>query len=231
MDKRDWKAFCALMEAVAESVCTKPKSEAGLLLIFNALKPYALETVQRAISAHLVSSEGMFFPTAAHIVKQIRGTEEERAGVAWRTFLKAVADYDCYESVRFASPAYHYAVGMLGGWERICKEFHCLSDREIDFRGKEFMRLYAIGERVASWTPKEGKVCVPAYLAGAFERENSLRGYVGAIPAPIEVATGRKLDRTALPSGGAVSQSQNDAGALVAGLAARKRESNGEGVK
>lgn len=222
MDKGDWKAFCALMSAAAESVCAKPKSEAGLMLIFNALKPFPLEVVQRAVSAHLVCSEGMFFPTAAHIVKQIRGTEEERAGVAWRTFLGAISNYDCYESVRFASPAYHYAIDMLGGWERVCREYHGLTDREIDFRGKEFMRLYAIGERVASWTRRDGKVSVPAYMAGAFERENSLRGYLDRVPAPIEVATGRRLDRAALSSGRPAGE--EDGAAIVNGLAARKRE-------
>ncbi len=220
MEQRDWKPFCALMEATAESLGAKPRSEAGLLIIFEALRPYPFEAVRAAVGKHLVSAEGKFFPTAAHIVQQIRGTEAERAELAWRRVVSAVSRRGCYDSVRFPEPAYHFAIRELGGWERLVSMVDAMTDREIEFFGQKFAKLYAAGERCASWTPTAGRECVPAYFQGSFERENRARGFLDAIPAPVDALTGEKLDRAAL-AGGTSGVSATAPHSAVASLASR----------
>lgn len=221
-EKHDWKPFCALMNAAAESLGARPRSETGLLLIFEALRPYPLEAVRAAIGRHLVSSEGKYFPTAAHIVQQIQGTEAERAELAWRRVVAAAARFGIYASVRFPTPAYHFAINALGGWERLVNLIESMSDKELEFFGNKFAKLYSTGERCASWTPAPGRECVPAYFPGFFERDNRTRGYLDAIPAPVDALTGRKLDRAALGSGAANTRTEHG-GALAAAVATKKR--------
>ena len=221
-ENRDWKPFCALMNAAAESLGAKPRSETGLLLIFEALRPYPLEAVRAAIGRHLVSSEGKYFPTAAHIVQQIQGTEAERAELAWRRVVAAVSRWGCYESVRFPTPAYHFAIRELGGWERLVAMVNEMTDKELEFFGQKFAKLYSMGERCASWKAAPGREAVPPYFPGSFERENRTRGFLDHIPAPVDALTGRKLDRAALGSG-ADNRRTEHGGALAAAVATKKR--------
>ena len=221
-ENRDWKPFCALMNAAAESLGAKPRSETGLLLIFEALRPYPLEAVRAAIGRHLVSSEGKYFPTAAHIVQQIQGTEAERAELAWRRVVAAVSRWGCYESVRFPTPAYHFAIRELGGWERLVAMVNEMTDKELEFFGQKFAKLYSMGERCASWKAAPGREAVPPYFPGSFERENRTRGFLDHIPAPVDALTGRKLDRAVLGSGVANTRIEHG-GALAAAVATKKR--------
>ena len=221
-ENRDWKPFCALMNAAAESLGAKPRSETGLLLIFEALRPYPLEAVRAAIGRHLVSSDGKYFPTAAHIVQQIQGTEAERAELAWRRVVAAVSRWGCYESVRFPTPAYHFAIRELGGWERLVTMVNEMTDKELEFFGQKFAKLYSMGERCASWKAAPGREAVPPYFPGSFERENRTRGFLDHIPAPVDALTGRKLDRAALGSGVANTRTEHG-GALAAAVATKKR--------
>lgn len=220
-ENRDWKPFCALMNAAAESLGAKPRSETGLLLIFEALRPYPLEAVRAAIGRHLVSSEGKYFPTAAHIVQQIQGTEAERAELAWRRVVAAVSRWGCYESVRFPTPAYHFAIRELGGWERLVAMVNEMTDREIEFFGQKFAKLYSMGERCASWKAAPGREAVPPYFPGSFERENKARGFLDHIPAPVDALTGQRLDRAALGSG-TLNTKTGHGGALAASVAMKK---------
>lgn len=198
MKREEFAAFRNCMNAAADATCSKHMSDAGITISFNALVTCSLDQVKQAISAHLVSDRGHFMPTAADIMRQINGTAEERGAVAWRFFLNAVFRYGYYASVRFPSPAYHYVIDKMGGWEYVSEYYGNMTERELDYRRPEFLRLYAAGEKYASWVPGWGKVAVPAYMPGFYERDNHLRGYDNAIPDPINVQTGHKVSRAAL---------------------------------
>lgn len=218
----DWGAFCDMITAAAKVTRTRPPDNAGLTLFFDLLAGYSLEQVQAAMAAHLVGAEGKYFPTPAHIVQQLRGTEAERAELAWRRVVAAVSRWGCYESVRFPTPAYHFAIRELGGWERLVAMVNEMTDKELEFFGQKFAKLYSMGERCASWKAAPGREAVPPYFPGSFERENRTRGFLDHIPAPVDALTGRKLDRAALGSGAANTRTEHG-GALVAAVATKKR--------
>jgi hypothetical protein len=193
--QRDWGAFCDLIHAADEiAVNTKPRSEAALALMFGALKRFEFGAVCDAISQHV--NESRFAVTPADITRIIVGSPEELSLKAWHVFLQAVDRYGYYDSVRFPDPAYHYAVQHLGGWERLCEELHCLSDKELQFRGRDWQRLYERGLRCASWSGEIGKEHVPSYLQGFFERDNRDRGFPEFVPMAIDIAS---CEMVALP--------------------------------
>lgn len=127
-----------------------------------------------------------------------------------------------YESVRFPTPAYHFAIRELGGWERLVAMVNEMTDKELEFFGQKFAKLYSMGERCASWKAAPGREAVPPYFPGSFERENRTRGFLDHIPAPVDALTGRKLDRAALGSG-ADNRRTEHGGALAAAVATKKR--------
>ncbi len=218
----DWGAFCDMIIAAAKVTRTRPPDNAGLTLFFDLLAGYTLEQVQAAMAAHLVGAEGKYFPTPAHIVQQIQGTEAERAELAWRRVVAAVSRWGSYESVRFPTPAYHFAIREIGGWERLVAMVSEMTDKELEFFGQKFAKLYSMGERCASWKAEPGRVAVPPYFPGSFECENRARGFLDHIPAPVDALTGQKLDRAALGSGnerGGIKQG----GALASSVAMKKR--------
>lgn len=213
MDKRrDWNAFCDLMRTADEvAVNTKPRSEAALALMFGVLRRFGFDDVRDAVSRHV--SESRFAVTPSDIVRLIDGSPDERSQAAWRLFLRAVERHGYYDSVRFPGPAYHYAIQQLGGWERLCGELSGLTDRELQFRAKDWRQLYETGERVASWDGEGGKARVPAYLRGFYERDCREKGLPAFVPAAFDAETGEPL---ALPSGvdasGEVVMSLGDGG-------------------
>jgi hypothetical protein len=193
---RDWKVFCNLIHAADEVTVGKPRSEAALALMFEALKGHTLDEIKDAVSKHI--SVTKFAITPADITRLISGSPEEKSAVAWQTFLRAFDRYSFYDSVRFPDPAYHYAIQQLGGWERLCEDLQGLSDRELQFRAKDWRQLYEIGLRRASWGGEPGKIAVPQYLWGFFERDNREKHLEKFIPEVIDIETGEKVNRFAL---------------------------------
>jgi len=182
------------MRTAAKMCATEAKDTDALAMMFVILSGYSFEQVKRAVFQHFKTKDGKFFPTPAHITAIIEGDDGDRAEMAWRAFLRAVEKHGGYESVRFTKPAFHYAIRELGGWQKINDDFLALTDKDIEFYGKNFKRLYSIGEKTATWDN------VPAYFRGVFETQNDANGYSGHIPPVIEIGTGHKLDRSELLS-------------------------------
>ena len=199
MDKtRDWDAFCKLIKASDEVTAGKPRSREALALMFTGLSAYTLDQVREAVSEHIKASP--FAVKPADIVRHLEGSAEERAALAWRTFILALDRYAYYDSVRFPHPAYHYVIRQYGGWQAMSMEWHELTSRELEFRAPEWKRLFEVGMRVASWCDELGKVRVPTYLAGYYETHNRSIGGKH-IPNVLEVATGRRIKCASLDSG------------------------------
>lgn len=197
----EFAEFAALMGQAAEITAGgKPMSKGAAQMMYNQLRQdLSHEQVKTGIMAHLNSTGGRFMPTIADIRKHVGGTEEERGLLAWQLFKKAFERWGFYDSVRFPHPAFHYAIEQLGGWVRIGKEWHDLTEKEMEFRGKDFIRLYMIGERVASWSNVNGRVRVNPYLAGFYEADNASKGFTQEIPPVVNVTNGERIDIKQLP--------------------------------
>lgn len=201
MDKeRDWEAFCKLIEAADEISAGKQRSEAALSLMFAVLKQHAFADISRAVSEHIRSCKFQVQP--ADITRYIEGSVEEKSAIAWRYFLRSLDQYGPYTSVRFPDPAYHFVIEALGGWIQVGESWHLLSEKEIEFRGREWRKLYEVGLRKASWEAIPGKTQVPKYFPGIHEKNNIQGEYLEFIPPVIEATTGELLERDTLALGG-----------------------------
>ncbi|MBQ4418773.1 MAG: hypothetical protein II870_03975, partial [Synergistaceae bacterium] len=169
MRREDYGEFYALMEQALDlTVMPNGKDpERVITTLFAALAPYPLELVREAVIAHCRSEK--FFPMLADIVRRIEGTAEERAAVAWAALRDAIRRHTA-ESIKFSSPAMHYAIKQMGGWLKLCY----MSSRELDFREKTFAMFYSIGERKASWDGANGTYKVPNYFLGECDLSNRL---------------------------------------------------------
>jgi hypothetical protein len=199
------------MKLAAEIYGKEPLTKEALRIFFVLLLPYSLEQVTAALQGHMQSS--VFMPKPADIITRIKGTSEDRAALAWALVVRAVECLGHYVSVRFPSPAFHYAIGQMGGWQKLCAT---LTDAEVKWRGKEFERFFEIGERVASWERTARKVYVPPYLVGWHEANNRRGGH--ALPDVVDAETGRPIQglRAALPE--PEEASANVVTALVRGM-------------
>ena len=199
MTDNDWKEFAALVVASDEMLGLKSRSVTSIRLMFQVLGGYRLDDVRRAVEAHIRKSP--YYVKPADIISFLDGTANERSGVAWRTFLRAVYERGHTDSVRFPDPAFHYAIEQLGGWMHVCAVYSELEERELHFRAKEWRQLYEVGERVASWIYEPGKMRVQPYFVGFFEADNRAKGYISFIPPVIEVSTGRHVCQEELSAG------------------------------
>jgi hypothetical protein len=169
------------------------RGEEAVAFMFEALMPYEFKGIRRAVIEHI--REDKFAVAPSDIIRHIDGTSAEQSLVAWKLFLHTLEVYGYYDSVRFPSPAYHFVIKCLGGWEQVYEVYAPLSDRELQFRAGEWRALFEIGMRKSSWAD------VPAYMPGFFERDNSSQGFEEYIREPIDVMTGETLSREELAGG------------------------------
>ncbi len=174
MLKQDYPAFSELMQR-ADAVTVMPNGKVlgqVITALFIGLKDYTLETVVRAVETHCRSDR--FFPMLADIVKQIEGDPRDRATLAWALVLKAERKYGTGRSIRFSNPATHFAIEKMGGWWHL---YHVLSDTNESFKAKDFIQLYCLGEKYASWDGKNGTTAVIPYFPSEHEVNNRWRGF------------------------------------------------------
>lgn len=211
MTERDKPEFAACLKVAADLYGRPPLSTEALKMFFLLLKKFSLAQVKAALQEHMAASP--YMPKPCDVVRRIEGQPEDRAAVAWALVLRAISRFGYDTSVRFPSPAFHYAVGQMGGWAKLCMR---LTEAELPFRAKDFARFFEIGERCATWDGANGTVKVPAYLAGTCELSNRTNGH--RLPARVyDVETGETLEsRALLPPRGEVVP-------IMAALAERMR--------
>ena len=183
----DFTAFVSMMTIVSDTYGQPRMSEAAAKLYFGVLSDYSLDDVSKAIAEHLKQSP--YMPKPCDIIKNIKGTAEERALMAWRHVLRAITKYGRYQSIKFDDPVIHYAIDYMGGWHRICQIF----EEELPFREKDFVKHYIHGERIANWSN------VPEYFVGEHEIRNTRSDHSEAAPKFVLVQT--KATQKALDSG------------------------------
>lgn len=202
MRKSDWPKFVKLIEGADQVTAGQERTEEGLSFMFTALSDYPYETIFRAVMS--CAKKSRFHPQLAEIIQEIDGDISDKSLIAWRIFLRAMERHGFWGSVRFPDPAYHYAIDMMGGWMRICESWHTLTDKELEFRGKEWRKLYEAGLSRASWDGKGGTVMIPSYFPGYHEWNNKAAGYLEFVPPVIEIGSGAIVAQEMLGSGNKV---------------------------
>lgn len=192
MTERDKPEFAACLKVAADLYGRPPLSTEALKMFFLLLKKFSLEQVKSALQEHMAASP--YMPKPCDVLRRIEGQPEDRAATAWALVLRAISRFGHDTSVRFPSPAFHYAVEQMGGWARLCMR---LTDAELPFRARDFARFFEIGERCASWDGANGTVKVLAYLAGTCELSNRANGH--DLPARVyDAESGEVLEGLAL---------------------------------
>ena len=129
-------------------------SEFKIQLYFQALFGYEIEVIEKAAAAIIKSRVYPAFPKPGEIIREIEGTREERAVIAWGEVVDAIKRTGPYPSVAFSEPVIHAVIEFMGGWPATGD---WLED-EIKWKQKEFERLYVImrGRSLPSGTAPEG---------------------------------------------------------------------------
>jgi len=148
MIENDRKAFNEIFDIVGEMTIMPNGKDLERMkkVLFFGLMEYPLNVITEAAKSHCRISR--FFPMLADIIVQIEGTFEDRAALAWSLIMKAKHKYRRNKTLRFPSPAIHYAIECMGGWEHL---YMSIDDVSENFKAKEFIRFYRLGEKNATW--------------------------------------------------------------------------------
>ena len=199
MQQSDAAGFQALLTD-ALAFYRQDASDFALSVWWQACKPFSLEQVQKAFTAHATDAErGRFPPMPADIVKHLQGTQTDRGLMAWGKVLEGIQRVGAYQSVAFDDPAIHAAVEDLGGWTTICRS----TMQELPHLQRRFTEAHR------AYSGRQG-FAFPAYLIGESEATNRTAGKRVAPPvligSPSRVAEVMRLGhagpRNAITSGG-----------------------------
>lgn len=121
MHPNDKPAVVALVTDVL-AYYRQPVSEFTLFVWCQAMQPYSLEQLRKAMTAHATNPDGgQFAPKVADIIRILDGTHTDRAMLAWGKVHEAMSAVGAYQDVVFDDPAIHAVVEDLGGWPKVCR--------------------------------------------------------------------------------------------------------------
>ena len=181
METTDRENFAKMWSAVRVDVYDKPVSPQGIGLIFNALKRFSFDQVATGVEMHINDVENGSFPIRpSHVVAQIEGRGDERAGAAWRKLYGAIGSVGNYSDVVFDDPIIHAIVDNEGGWQQIC----LMSENDLKYTQNRFNKQYT------QYVSKSGVFDYPRILRGAINADRKAKGLeldppvtVGDVPA------------------------------------------------
>ena len=148
MTENDFPKFAEMLQRVAKRTVT-PASinlEDTVNFMFEILQEYPFELIYHAVKEYCKTSK--FFPAVSDIATQIEGSIEDRATVAWYQILKARKKFGLMKSIRFSTPATHFAIDRMCGWESLCD---MITDSNASYMLRDFKVFYRLGERCATW--------------------------------------------------------------------------------
>jgi len=183
MHPRDKAEFATILLSTGE-LYGKPPSDGAIALYWQALQDLTLEQVRVGVSMHMRDPDaGQYMPKPADILRQFRRKAKE-AVIAWSEVEYAMLAQGAYRSVRFADETTNAVIKDLGGWPWICSQ-----NIDAPWTQKEFERRYDAYEQAG--------IRYADCLPGLIEIDNSIRGYLEHIPAPMLIS-GREA--TELPA-------------------------------
>jgi hypothetical protein len=147
-------------------------SKFALSVWWEACKPFDMEQVSKALTAHALDPErGQFAPKPADMIRVLRGTQTDRALVAWGKVYEAIGAAGAYQSVVFDDPLIHAAIVDLGGWTTVCRS----PGDELPHLQRRFCDSYRAYAR-------RPDVVYPPKLIGESEAANAHLGRAVAAP-------------------------------------------------
>lgn len=140
----------------------------------RVLEGFEVDQVAKAFDLHMMDpSAGQFKPKPADVIKQLQGTQGDRAAVAWSKVLRAIQGVGSWQTVVFDEGAIHAAIEDMGGWPTLCAG----TTAELPFIEKRFCTAYkAHLQRGTAYLPK---------LAGAIDVANAAAGFESVAPVLI----------------------------------------------
>lgn len=165
----------------------------------EACKTFSAEQVSKALSAHLMDPEkGQFMPKPADVVRQLQGTQTDRALMAWGKAFDAMQRVGAYADVCFDDGLIHAVIEDLGGWVKLCRMDYeelphtqrrfCDSYRAYSRRGNVDFPSRLIGETSVTNQRIERK-SVPVLIGNAeAARQVLLSGRMAKAPSPLSIA-------------------------------------------
>ena len=190
MTERERSAFDEVLDAVNDLTIMPGGKDLERMkeVLFANLSEYPLRVVVDALYAHCRTEK--FFPMLADIIRQIEGTPDERAALAWSMVMKARQKYKLRHAIRFPSAAIHFAIEKMGGWDRL---YWSVDDVNESFKSAEFQRFFKIGEKCASWDGKNGKVRVCPYFPSEEEVYARKKGSANFKPEVFDVESDKVI--------------------------------------
>ena len=141
MIDKDHAQFSRLLSDVM-AFYKEPMSDFAMRIWWSALEEFDLASVSRAFTAHAKDPDrGRFVPKPADVIFQLRGSNDERAMVAWNDVLAQASRVGRYSRPEL-SDAQSMAVQTLGGWSAICNG----SEDELPHMQRRFMDAYRVYE-------------------------------------------------------------------------------------
>lgn len=176
MTDADKKQFAGLLGALGE-IFGQEVSKPKLKLYFAALRDLTIEQIERATEQ--IAGSAKFFPRPVEIREAVEGSIQDRAAVAWQTFL-GLCERSGYPSLQIADGALRFAIEEMGGYREAVAKVNGASPEMARAYQKSFEQFYKIGQaRGASG----------GYLLGEFEARNrTLGSWIGLRDGkPVEV--------------------------------------------
>ncbi len=161
----------------ALSVFNQKTSAMVIDVWWNALKKYDYNVVSQAFSDHIVDPDvGQYAPKPANIIRNIDGSRETQAMLAWAKVQKAIGSVGGGSTVCFDDHVIHATIGDMGGWSQLCS----VNDDELQFRAREFEKRY-------NSHAKHGVTEYPRKLIGRYESNNLAQGFMEFVTAPVTI--------------------------------------------
>lgn len=171
----------------------KEVSEFASKVWLEAVKGFELQQVTKALSAHLMDPDrGQFMPKPSDLVRQLQGTQTDRALVAWGKVAGALSSAGAYSDVVFDDPVIHLCIMDGGGWPKFCRTTY-EEQSYLQHRFCEAYRAYA-----NRGTPTD----YPARLIGAGSGADDYAKR-GLKPPPPKLIGDREAAKRVLSNGGA----------------------------
>lgn len=173
-EKSDFRPFREALAGVFDYYRQPAPTGFALRIWWQSLEAYPLDTVQRALVAHvnLPERDGQFPPTVASLKRIVEGSTQDSAAQAWAKVERAVKHVGTGTSVAFDDPLIHRVIDDLGGWIELGR----VEVDEWPFVGHRF---------AAAYRAYKGRGVVPDYprvLIGHYQAANGQRGHASDPP-------------------------------------------------
>jgi hypothetical protein len=173
-DKRFIANFTGMAEAFGAEI-----TPLKIRIYTMVLQKFTDDRIEQAIMQACATLK--FFPKPAEIIELIEGKPSEQALIAWEQLLQTIQKHGSYQSIIFEDGRIAQTVELMGGWLQVC----AMTIDETHWRMKDFVKIYQ---------GLPGNIG-PKKVIGRHEQENAAKGFIDAIPEPIQIGNIQKFLR------------------------------------